>query len=76
LAYLIETLAIINTLPRLRVYLDHSHFKMVTDSNSLVQPSSRKAISPRIAIWSLELENYDYSRPGVNMTRWIDLLNY
>jgi len=56
----LETLAIIYALRRFRVYLEHMPFKILTDCHSLVQTLSKKSINPRIARWSLKLENYNY----------------
>lgn len=66
----LETLAIIYALRRFRVYLEHRPFLIVTDCNSLVQTLNKKAINPRIARWSLELESYNFTiahRPGSSM---------
>lgn len=66
----LETLAIIYSLRRFRVYLEGICFKIVTDCNSLALTLAKRNINSRIARWALELENYNYSivhRPGVKM---------
>lgn len=66
----LETLAIIYSLRRFRVYLEGIPFRIVTDCNSLTMTLSKKTINPRIARWALELENYNYTihhRSGVSM---------
>lgn len=66
----LETLAIIYSLRRFRVYLEGIPFLIVTDCNSLTQTLSKKSLNPRIARWALELENYQYKithRMGTSM---------
>lgn len=57
----LETLAIIYSLKRIRVYLEGIPFTIFTDCNSLTLTLNKKLINPRIARWALELENYDFS---------------
>ena len=57
----LETLAIINSLDRFRIYLRGRKFKIVTDCNSLTLTLNKKELNPRIARWALELQNYDYT---------------
>lgn len=66
----LETLAIIYALDKFRVYLEGIPFKIVTDCNSLTQALDKKDVNPRIARWTLKLENYNYTiqhRSGVSM---------
>lgn len=60
-SYELETLAIIYALKRFRIYLEGIPFKIVTDCNALVMTLNKKNINPRIARWTLELQNFDYS---------------
>lgn len=57
----LETLAIIYSLQRFRVYLEGIPFKIITDCNSLTLTLNKKQVNARIARWALELENYNYS---------------
>jgi len=69
-SYELETLTIVYTLRRFRIYLQGIPFKIVTDCNTLVMTLHKKDINPRIARWALELQNYDCStehRPGKRM---------
>lgn len=56
----LETLAIIYSLRKFRIYLEGIPFRIITDCNSLTLTLSRKSVNARIARWSLELENYHY----------------
>ena len=56
----LETLAIIYSLRRFRIYLEGIEFRIVTDCNSLTQTRNKKSVNARIARWALELENYNY----------------
>lgn len=57
----LETLAIIYSLRKFRVYLEGIPFKIITDCNSLALTLGRQGNNARIARWALELENYNYS---------------
>lgn len=57
----LETLAIIYSLQRFRIYLQGIQFKMVRDCSTLTMALSKRDLSPRIARWALELQNYDYT---------------
>lgn len=57
----LETLAIIYSLQRFRIYLQGIQFKIVTDCSALTMALSKRDLSPRIARWALELQNYDYT---------------
>lgn len=76
-SYELELLAVVNALNRFRVYLHGLHFKIVTDSNSIVQALSKKEINHRINRWAMILQNYDYElihREG-NKMRHVDALS-
>lgn len=51
----LETLAIIYSLQRFRIYLQGIQFKMVRDGSTLTMALSKRDLSPRIARWALEL---------------------
>lgn len=57
----LETLAIIYSLRKFRIYLEGIPFRIVTDCNSLAMTLNRKSINAKIARWALELENYHYT---------------
>lgn len=57
----LETLAIVYALKRFRMFLEGIRFVIVTDCNSLALTLNKKQINPRIARWTLEFENYDYT---------------
>lgn len=73
----LETLAIIYSLRRFRIYLQGLKFKIVTDCNSLTMTLNKREINPRISRWALELQNYEYvleHRPGDKMSH-VDALS-
>ena len=55
----LETLAIIYSLRRFKIYLQGIKFKIVTDCNSLKLSIDKIDINSRISRWALELEHYD-----------------
>lgn len=57
----LETLAIIYSLRRFRIYLEGIEFKIVTDCEAFTQTLARKSLNPRIARWALELEHFNYT---------------
>lgn len=57
----LETLAIIYSLRKFRIYLEGIEFRIITDCNSLTLTLNRKSVNARIARWSLELENFHYT---------------
>jgi len=73
----LETFTVIYATRRFIVYLEHRPLEIVNDCNSLVQMLNRKSISQKIARWTIELADFDYSiihRPGSNMAR-VDVLS-
>jgi len=59
-SYELEMLAIINSIKRFRVYLQGIKFKIVTDCNSVALTLQKKDINPRIARWTMFLQNFLY----------------
>ena len=55
----LETLAIIYSLRRFKIYVQGIKFKIVTDCNSLKLCLDKRDINSRISRWELELEHYD-----------------
>lgn len=66
----LEMLAVVRAVERYHVYLYCIHFTIITDCNSLVFAMSKINLNPRIARWSLLLQNYNFTiihRSGKNM---------
>jgi len=59
-SYELETLAIVKAVERFHVYLQGIDFRIVIDCNSLVLAFKKININPRIARWSLSLQNYHF----------------
>ena len=57
----LETLAIVYSLQRFKIYLQGLTFKIITDCNSLKQTLEKKNVNPRILRWSLILHDFDYT---------------
>lgn len=69
-SYELETLAVVETLVKFRVYLLGINFKVVTDCNALKTAQSKRDLIPRIARWWLQLLEYTFTveyRPGKGM---------
>lgn len=63
-------LAIVRAVERFHLYLYGIQLKIITDCNALVHAINRANLNPRIARWSLTLQNYNFSvahRPGKQM---------
>jgi hypothetical protein len=56
----LETLAIVKAVERFHVYLQGISFKVITDCNSLTLTMRKININPRIARWTLALQNYKF----------------
>ncbi|CAK1579718.1 unnamed protein product [Parnassius mnemosyne] len=66
-SYELETLAVVASLNRFRVYLIGIDFKVVTDCNALRTTLSKRDLIPRIARWWLLVQEFSFSieyRPG------------
>lgn len=73
----LETLAVVESLKKFRVYLLGIHFTVVTDCNAIKASSTKKDILPRIARWWLQLQDFDFTvqyRPG-NRLKHVDALS-
>lgn len=73
----LETLAVIASLNRFRVYLLGLTFKIVTDCNALRTTLTKRDLIPRISRWWVQFQEFDCTieyRPGTRMTH-VDALN-
>lgn len=76
-SYDLETLAVIASLNRFRVYLIGIPFKIFTDCNALRATMIKRDLIPRIARWWIQLQEYDCTieyRPGSRMSH-VDALS-
>jgi len=73
----LETLAVVYSLQRFRIYLQGIQFKIVTDCSALTLALNKKELCPRTTRWALFLQDYDYTlehRAGKRMSsreRWV-----
>lgn len=73
----LETLAVVASLNRFRVYLLGLEFKVVTDCNAVRLTWTKRDLVPRIARWWLQAQEFNFSieyRPGTRMTH-VDALS-
>jgi transposase InsO family protein len=76
-SYDLETLAVVASLQRFRVYLIGIHFTIVTDCNSLRATFEKKDIISRVARWWNVIQEYDFEinyKPGKSMAH-VDALS-
>ncbi|CAH2083323.1 unnamed protein product [Euphydryas editha] len=76
-SYELETLAIITSLSRFRVYLVGIKFTILTDCNAIRSTFTKRDLVPRVARWWLQFQEYDCSieyRPGARMSH-VDALS-
>lgn len=76
-SYELETLAVVESLKKFRVYLLGKDFVVVTDCNALKATSAKKELLPRIGRWWLQLQEFTFTvqyRPGDRM-RHVDALS-
>ncbi|XP_064210819.1 uncharacterized protein LOC135265341 [Tribolium castaneum] len=69
-SYELETLAVVESIKRFRVYLLGVQFKVVTDCSAVRATFLKKDLVPRIARWWLAIQEYGMTveyRPGVRM---------
>uniref|UniRef100_A0A182N8D0 RNA-directed DNA polymerase n=1 Tax=Anopheles dirus TaxID=7168 RepID=A0A182N8D0_9DIPT len=73
----LETLAVIYSIQRFRIYLFGIPFKIITDCNALKTTLEKRDVNPKISRWALFLEQYEYEiihRSGDRM-RHVDALS-
>ncbi|KAG6464992.1 hypothetical protein O3G_MSEX014865 [Manduca sexta] len=73
----LETLAVVASLNRFRVYLLGLKFKIVTDCNALRTTLTKRDLIPRISRWWVQFQEYDFEieyRPGSRMAH-VDALS-
>lgn len=66
----LEMLAMVKSIERFHLYLYGISFTIVTDCNALVYAVNKANLNPRIARWTLALQNYTFKvthRPGSRM---------
>lgn len=76
-SYELETLAVVESLRRFRVYIVGKRVKVVTDCTAVRATLTKRDLIPRIARWWLSIQDYDISieyRPGDRM-RHVDALS-
>lgn len=76
-AYELETLAVIASLQRFRVYLLGIDFTLITDCSALRATFTKRDLMPRVARWWIALQEYTFSieyKPGCAMTH-VDALS-
>lgn len=76
-SYELETLAVVESLRRFRIYVVGKHIKVVTDCTAVRATLTKRDIIPRIARWWLSIQDYDMSieyRPGERMAH-VDALS-
>lgn len=76
-AYELETLAVIASLQRFRVYLLGLKFTLITDCNALRATLTKRDLIPRIARWWIVIQEYNFDiqyKPGHTMSH-VDALS-
>lgn len=76
-AYELETLALIASLQRFRVYLIGIEFRVFTDCNSLRATMMKRDLIPRVARWWIAMQEFNFTieyRPG-KMMSYVDALS-
>ena len=58
-SYELETLAVVSSLHRFRVFLIGIHFKILTDCSALRSTFAKRDLAPRIGRWWIQLQEYD-----------------
>lgn len=76
-SYELETLAVVESLKRFKIYITGIHFKVITDCSAVRSTFTKRDIVPRIARWWLQVQDYDMEvvyRPGTSM-KHVDALS-
>lgn len=76
-SYELEMLAIVKSVERFHIYLYGLQFKIVTDCHALIYAVNKAHLNPRIARWTLRLQNYSFNiahRMGSRMSH-VDALS-
>lgn len=76
-SYELETLAVVESLRRFRVYIVGMHVNIVTDCTAVRATLTKRDLIPRIARWWLSIQDFDISieyRPGDRM-KHVDALS-
>jgi hypothetical protein len=76
-SYELETLAVVESIKRFRVYLTGIHFIIVTDCSAVRSTFTKMDLLPRIARWWLSVQDFDFiiqHRPGDKM-KHVDALS-
>lgn len=76
-SYELETLAVVCSLKKFRIYLLGVHFKVYTDCAALRTTLTKRDLVPRIARWWLQISEYTFDidyRPGIRMSH-VDALS-
>ncbi|KAF7278392.1 hypothetical protein GWI33_008430 [Rhynchophorus ferrugineus] len=76
-SYELETLAVVESIKRFKIYLTGINFKIVTDWSAVRLTFSKKDLVPRIARWWLSIQDFDFEiehKPGKQMTH-VDALS-
>nr|CAI5855337.1 unnamed protein product [Callosobruchus analis] len=66
-SYELETLAIVESIKRFRIYLTGFHFAIITDCAAVRSTFSKRDLLPRVARWWLAIQDFDFEikhRPG------------
>lgn len=73
----LEALAVVFSIQKFKVYVSGIKFRVVTDCSALRLAWAKRDLSPRIARWWLDLQEYDFDvehRPGTSMSH-VDALS-
>lgn len=73
----LEALAVVFSIQKFRVYITGTKFRVITDCSALRMAWSKRDLSPRIARWWLDLQEYSFDvehRPGTSMSH-VDALS-
>jgi len=76
-SYELEMLAIVRSIERFHIYLYGIKFTVITDCNALTHAVNKANLNPRIARWTLALQNYKFQvkhRPSQKMSH-VDALS-